>query len=68
MILHPNWETQPGDGTGCSIVDGKVRNQQGLCAIQKCGNPMNDSNPLTVFGCFLCDVCYRSWKKAIYEN
>jgi hypothetical protein len=68
MILQPNWETQPGDGTGSSIADGKVRNQKGICAIQGCGKPMNKRNNMTVFGCFVCDACCQSWKKAVYEN
>lgn len=28
---------EPGDGTGCSLQDAKVRNEKGLCAIQGCG-------------------------------
>lgn len=59
-ILHVNFTPQSGDGTGTSLRDIEVRNQQGKCATLNCSDPPNQENVMTV-GCIevgiFCDVC-----------
>lgn len=38
--LKTIWSMQPGDGTGCSIADATVRNQNGVCSILGCGKAL----------------------------
>ena len=36
-ILKSSWSIEPGDGTGCSIADAIVRNNNGICSTFNCG-------------------------------
>ncbi len=42
-MLKPKWTIEPGDGTGCSLQDAKVRNDRGICAYLDCGQPLSPS-------------------------
>jgi hypothetical protein len=35
-----SWKLEPGDGTGNSIADAMVRNDQGICGHLGCGKPL----------------------------
>jgi hypothetical protein len=52
--LKTTWKIEPGDGTGCSIQDNMVRNENGLCSIPECGKPLPEN--AVSYG-FLCKVC-----------
>ena len=39
-----NWLIELGDGTGCSITDAQIRNQNGICSILGCNKKLaNDA-------------------------
>ena len=68
MDMRPKFTLEPGDGTGCSIADARVRNNNGLCGMQSCGGKLGkDENMLGMFFIRLCDSCYEDYKKFVEE-
>jgi hypothetical protein len=42
-LMTPSFNIEPGDGTGSSLKDARIRNNNGICAITNCGKPCLDS-------------------------
>lgn len=53
--MIPNFTIQPGDGTGCSLADIKVRNANGICSC--CDNKLDENSKNYGFMGDLCKDC-----------
>jgi hypothetical protein len=60
-VIIPTFRLEPGDGSGCSLEDARVRNTKGICAIFGCGNPLSIKNYWVVG--YVCDDCDEKYEK-----
>lgn len=63
--MMPVWRIEPGDGTGDSLADVRVRNASGLCAVRSCGKPLVVGCEWW-FGC-LCLECHEQWRQCLND-
>jgi len=59
-ITSPSFDIEPGDGTGSSLKDARIRNDKNLCAMTNCGNSLEENHQPMKHGLFLlCGKCLK---------
>jgi len=64
--IKTKWQMEPGDGTGSSIADARIRNEKGICALKDCNKKINKrSHTLKIFDVKICLTCHNKVQKII---
>jgi len=66
-IPKMKWNLEPRDGFGSSAKNAMIRNDRGICAMQDCGNKLDEGHREHFFG-KLCIKCSDIFNKPLLEQ